>query len=377
MSHYNYTHNLFPYPAKFPPEPIRKHILHYSKPGEKVLDPFCGSGTVLIESILHNRNAVGIDLNPVSCLISKVKSTIYTKEQIGELKLVIKQVEEAINDYAHWKSSSLSVAPTPNYKNIEHWFKPEMIEELSAIKYCFLSNVESSIHDLLWMGFLSIIVTVSRQDNDTRYAAIEKPEVQPRYALLRLKAALENYYKTLGNSFEKLDNSSSSTKVHEGDSTKVLDSLDAGQFSLAITSPPYINTFDYYLYHKHRIFWMGKNPQEVRRREIGCHHRIDTKSFEDAFREYYDDLLKIMVKVNRCLVNEGRFIWLIGDGIVKSQVIKANDLLVELSAKSGYAVEDIQTIGLRDVSKGFIKGKTLDLKQHHTVILKKTHNATT
>jgi DNA modification methylase len=377
MNHYNYTHSLFPYPAKFPPEPIRHHILKYSVPGANILDPFCGSGTVLVECLLHNRNSVGIDLNPVSTLISKVKSTIYSGEQIEELKTVIAKVDFAINNYFIWKTSTLSNKQLQNYKNIEHWFKTEMIEELSAIKQGFLSNVETSIHDLLWMGFLNIIVTVSRQDNDTRYAAIEKPEVQPKYALIKFKAVLEGYYSTLNKSIDKLKSLKVKTRVYEGDSTKVLDEIEADSFSLAITSPPYINTFDYYLYHKHRIFWMDKSPQDVRKKEIGCHHRIDTKTYENAFAEYYDDLLKVMIKVNRCLINDGRFIWLIGDGIVKSQVIKANDLLIELSAKSGYIVEDIQTIKLREVSRGFIKGKTLDLKQHHTIILKKVKNAST
>jgi len=368
----NYTHNLFPYPAKFPPAPIREHILRYSQPGEYILDPFCGSGTVLVESLLHKRNAVGIDLNPVSCLISKVKSSVYNEQQLSELAL-----GAAIKNYDSWKSTSMSNTHLHSHKNIEHWFKPEMIDELSAIKGCFLSNVESSIHDLLWMGFLSIIVTVSKQDNDTRYAAVDKPEVVPTYALIRFKSSLENYYTNLRRNLGKIPHNEVSIRVYEGDSNVVLDGLPERRFSLAVTSPPYINTFDYYLYHKHRIFWMDKNPQMVRSKEIGCHHRIDTKTYDDAFAEYYNDLYLAMTKVNRLLLPNGRFIWLIGDGIVKAKVIKANDLLSELAEISGYEIEDIQSIKLRDVSKGFIKGKTLDLKSHHTIILKKIKDAGT
>lgn len=377
MENYKYTHSLFPYPAKFPPEPIRNHILKYSNPGDFILDPFCGSGTVLVESRLSGRNSMGIDLNPVSTLISKVKSSVYTNENLNDLKKVIDRIEISINKYSIWKKSALSNKQLQNYKNIEHWFKEEMIEELSAIKYDYLSDTESPIHDLLWMGFLNIIVIVSKQENDTRYAAIDKPEVKPKFALTRFKSVLENYYRTLKTSLDKKINNKVISTVYEGDSTKILDTLKKGKFKLAITSPPYINTFDYYLYHKHRIFWMDKSPQEVRQSEIGCHHRIDSKSYDVAFSEYHDDLLKIMTKVNNCLSKGGRFIWLIGDGIVKSKVIKANDLLIDLSEKSGYLIDDIQTISLRDVSKGFIKGKTLDLKKHHTVILKKIKNAST
>src|ERR1044072_5769788 len=72
------THLIHPYPAK-----LLMHILYFflsndvlSKPRSIVLDPFSGSGTVLLESILSGRNAIGIDVNPIAKLISKVKTFV-------------------------------------------------------------------------------------------------------------------------------------------------------------------------------------------------------------------------------------------------------------------------------------------------------------
>ena len=68
-------HSIHPYPAKFIPE-IPRHLIE-SLPIPKdtaILDPFCGSGVTLVEAQIRGLKSVGIDLNPIACLISKVKT---------------------------------------------------------------------------------------------------------------------------------------------------------------------------------------------------------------------------------------------------------------------------------------------------------------
>jgi DNA modification methylase len=59
------------YWGRKPHNVVSDYILNYTKPGETVLDPFMGSGVVVIESLKHGRKAVGIDLNPMACFITK------------------------------------------------------------------------------------------------------------------------------------------------------------------------------------------------------------------------------------------------------------------------------------------------------------------
>ena len=83
ISTQQHTHGIHLYPARMHPEIARRVITKYSRTGDVVFDPFMGSGGVLLESILHGTDAVGLDINPLAVLISKVKTTIFKKSQIS------------------------------------------------------------------------------------------------------------------------------------------------------------------------------------------------------------------------------------------------------------------------------------------------------
>ncbi|AWB43430.1 hypothetical protein DCC85_03795 [Paenibacillus sp. CAA11] len=370
-----YTHSFFPYPAKFPAEPIRELILKYSSIGDVILDPFCGSGTVLVESMLNNRNAIGIELNPVSALVSKAKSNNYKEEDLLEVQSIINELIKIENNRDNWLTETLlSADEIPTYKNIDHWFKENMLHELTALRKTFIFNYKYTnkcLEDLVWMAFLKIIVSVSNQDNDTRYAAVNKPELINGFAIKKFREVLVDYNKQLMNSSKYIYGINSKIEVIEGDVTVKFHEIEDNSVDMIITSPPYINTFDYYLYHKHRIFWMDKDPQIIRRKEIGCHHRIDTMSFEKAKNEYYTSM-DTLFSVAKDKLKKGKyFVMLIGDGIVKDEVVKADELIEEIALQNGFVVEELNTINLREVSKGFIKGRSLDRKNHHSIVLKR------
>jgi len=69
------THGLHEYPARMIPQIAQRLITLYTQEGDTLLDPFCGSGTTLVEARLSNRSAVGNDINPLATLLIKVKST--------------------------------------------------------------------------------------------------------------------------------------------------------------------------------------------------------------------------------------------------------------------------------------------------------------
>jgi len=69
------THSYHRYPSKYIPQLVNRLISEHSQPDDIVLDPFVGGGTTLVEGMILDRRVVGIDVNPIACLISRVKTT--------------------------------------------------------------------------------------------------------------------------------------------------------------------------------------------------------------------------------------------------------------------------------------------------------------
>ena len=80
-----FTHSLHAYPARMVPGIAGELIKQYSNEGDLIVDPFCGSGTTLVEGTLVNRKMIGVDLNPFAVFMSKVKTTPIRPELLETL----------------------------------------------------------------------------------------------------------------------------------------------------------------------------------------------------------------------------------------------------------------------------------------------------
>ncbi len=83
-------------------------------------------------------------------------------------------------------------------------------------------------------------------------------------------------------------------------------------------------------------------------------------------------MLRVFLHVYRCLKPGGRFVVLIGDGIVKERLVDMGAFVMDIAEASEFTVERIQSVPLLGVSRRFIKNPRLDTKKHHVVALRKT-----
>ncbi|MYD51049.1 MAG: site-specific DNA-methyltransferase, partial [Dehalococcoidia bacterium] len=123
-----YTHGIHPYPAMMIPQVARRLIQEYGYPGGILFDPYCGTGTTLLEAFLVGRESVGTDLNPLARLIAKVKTTPI---DIIQLDLALERFVDFEIDAV---TSSNGRVETPDFPNVDYWFDSRVQRELTLIR---------------------------------------------------------------------------------------------------------------------------------------------------------------------------------------------------------------------------------------------------
>lgn len=362
-----YTHGFHPYPAKFTPQIVNKFFNLYCKSGFSILDPFCGSGTTLVEGVLNGMTSIGIDLNPIAYIISKAKSNHYSDSEIQLIKDFISEIQLKTNkglfSNNNYNNNGIDI---PDFPNRDHWFQKNVSYELSTLKNKIDAFQNENIKTLLYCAFSKIIVKVSNQDSEVRYTAKIKNHPDG--------IVYSSFVDTVSNYLLALNTKEHSiiakSEVHNGDTFEVLKTFPENNFDFVITSPPYINTFDYYLYHKQRMFWLGYDHRPVRQKEIGNHHRIDTKKFEVAKTEYIQSMTEIMNELSRVSKPNSYFVMVIGDGIIDGITIDMSKVIAEICEHCNYEIEIIESVNLSDITRSFNKKFSNAPKKEHNITLK-------
>jgi len=144
----SYTQGFHSYPAMMIPQVARRLIEEYSKGGDILLDPFCGSGSVLVEAKLTKRCSWGIDLNPLAVLIARVKTTAINPSILyKEYHSLIEQIRKMRNNEAH----------TPEFFNLHFWFKEHVIKGLARIKTAIDYIEKTEIREFFQVTFSEVV----------------------------------------------------------------------------------------------------------------------------------------------------------------------------------------------------------------------------
>ncbi len=179
------THDYHRYPAKFIPQLVERLIKENSQPADLICDPFMGSGTTIVEAILNSRRAYGTDINPVSVLISKAKTTpiepTYLKYQITSLLGRIKSDIETKGGQMLLLGSEDIEVMIPNNKRIDYWFPEKQKRDLSIVLSRINSIDNQEVRTFLLCAFSNILKVCSRWMMKSVKPTIDKHKVIADY----------------------------------------------------------------------------------------------------------------------------------------------------------------------------------------------------
>lgn len=256
------THGLHAFAAKCPPQLVKYGLQYYSKRGDVVLDPMVGSGTTLVECRLMGRNAVGFDIDPLSALLSQVKSTPLEDDSIREVAEEVLHLSYA--DFNLWETDPDSPylgerATPPDFHNRDYWFNSDVAAALSILSYHISEiNTSKNLRDFLWVAFSSLILAKTSVANARdivhsrhhHWEHPESPDVLGRFRkrIMQMRKRMIEYQRMCNG------NTGVNIRVERSDAREL--PLQEDMIDLVFTSPPYATALDYPRAHFLAIPWM-------------------------------------------------------------------------------------------------------------------------
>lgn len=368
------SHDLHPYPAKFIPQIPGYLTANLSTRGEVVFDPFGGSGTTALEALRLGRRALSVDANPLCRTIGKVKTARLTTQGAAEIRGLRGAVETRLDDLPDSPDQLINEFESyiPSIPNIDKWFPLTSRGEMAFISSKIDQLEAESAREIARLALSRVVLGASHQDSETRYAS--KPEEIPFG--LTLKRFLEN----LNLVVRRVAKTESSiqygvAKFVTADTRDLAESSEQfpdDSVDLVVTSPPYGNANDYHLYHRFRLFWLGHDPRDLGKIEIGSHLRHQREN--SGFESFIDDLSPCLRGVKRML-KPGRFAaFVVGHSVYDGETYSTAEALAETAAETGFEVVETITRDLPETKRSF-SSAARRAKDEQIVILRNPPNS--
>lgn len=239
------THGLHKYPARMIPQIPDGLLSALETAGfnsnQIVLDPFCGSGTSLVEANLHNHSAIGFDINPFACQLSRAKTT-----QIDDWDAVTTAVSQLESEY-----EKITEITTESEAFIEEeetdvnagWFPQPQFSQLIALEK-EIAQIENDynmdVSRLFRIALSNIVRNVSFQRNG-EFKRYRMPEEKRDEHTPDVIGLFQNSLQEVLDAVQEFSdevNTEFNTEVHQSDS-RVMNEIDKNEVDCVITSPPY------------------------------------------------------------------------------------------------------------------------------------------
>ncbi len=283
------THPFHSYPARLHPATARVlvEVVGY-RVGKSaaILDPFCGSGTVLVEARAAGLRAIGVDLNPLAMLVARAKTWTVSPRRRKELRDVGHTIAGAV--LASGKAarrSGAAAAPErkpvgfdPNARNrrLASWFAPHVRRELELLAYHLdqLRERDLELADVLTACLSAVLYKVSSRTSDTNDTWVQRNIARgaaARHFTMRVDLLIAGL-----NDLSR--GSGPPTELYERDARRLGDVVPDGSVAGIVTSPPYAGVYDYAEHQRLRFDFLGLRHRDLDAGEIGSRRSFERGS---------------------------------------------------------------------------------------------------
>jgi len=337
------------------PQIASRLITEYGRGAKTLFDPYCGTGTSLVEANINGIDAYGTDLNPMAQLIAKAKTS---KIELQILDLYLKE----FNDYLfalNFGIKKLNII-VPTFKNIDFWFKEETKNTLAIIKQ-FIDNIkDKKVQRFFLVAFSETIreSSLTRNSEFKLYRMSEKqrenfnPDVfgMINLKLVRNRIGLKNYIKKNQNSVN--------AHIYNFNSSENMNEIQKKSIDIVVTSPPYGDsrtTVAYGQFSRLSNQWLGvEDASQIDNQLMGGRtktiketgidiidktieiiNKKDSKRAKEVY-SFYSDYSKSIANVSTVIKHNGYACYVVGNRRVKDTTLPTDEITKCLFEKYGF-----------------------------------------
>lgn len=321
-----HVHGFHSYPARLHPQTARGLVEGFSKPGGRVLDPFCGSGTVLVEARLLGRAALGNDVNPLAVELSGLKTNAPGAAWVSRLVATAKRVVEHANDRRLTRAGA-----TRRYTEEDvALFEPHVLLELDGLRDGIAHVEAEPVRRALLLVLSAVLTKVSVRAGDTGRAEGPK-RISAGYTGRFFLRKAEDLARRIEDAARLLPRSAPLAGVIHGDARNLRDVGD-GVVDLVVSSPPYPGVYDYVVHHRDRLRWLELPEDRFFEHEIGARRHARGVSFGHALGRFRSELGGALNEIGRVLAPGGAAVLVLADSVLGGQAVHTDDLVRGLAS---------------------------------------------
>ena len=351
-----YPRTVHPFPARMASE-VALDALAGLSPRSTVLDPMCGSGLVVRRALDVGHIGIGIDIDPLAVLMSRVWTSKISTSIQPKLGTDLARIASTLIG-THIKLPWIDHdQQTSDY--IDFWFLPTQREQIRAL-IAAGRQLRGQRRDLVNLALSRIIITKTNGASvaaDISHSRPHRVRTENDFDVFAgFKTSFERLLRILRNSPAK-----SGARVHKGDA-RTLRRIRTASVDAIVTSPPYLNAIDYLRGHKLALVWLGysiSHIREVRSLGVGAPgqrkghdgERIDEISqlavvgdSSSAIRRmvlgYASDLKRCLKQAYRVLREGGYAVYVVSNSAHKGFEIDTARIVMEAASDAGFQFED-------------------------------------